>query len=175
MVANGIMTDESKLLLRPHPSDKSGYYSRALQLLESMEAAPSCNRIVANNLLSSCKGIEGSPTHQEAALDDTKSVYAAQLAMCEIASTGVAIPSECKLLTPPSDKEGLKQLSGPNAAKFGGAMKIYSRHLRQCLKALESRPQWWTSYSNSRQNTVLLCQAVRIDIERGTVISSLYG
>lgn len=36
----------------------------------------------------------------------------------------------------------------------------------QCLRALESRPQWWTSYSNSRQNAMVICQAARIETER---------
>lgn len=38
--------------------------------------------------------------------------------------------------------------------------------LEQCLKSLESRPQWWTSYSNNRQNAMIICQASRIEAEK---------
>ncbi|KAI9925205.1 hypothetical protein MW887_006125 [Aspergillus wentii] len=38
--------------------------------------------------------------------------------------------------------------------------------LGSCLKSLESRPQWWTSYSNSRQNAVVICQAARVENEK---------
>lgn len=38
--------------------------------------------------------------------------------------------------------------------------------LEACLKSLESRPQWWTSYSNSRQNAMVICQATRVEMEK---------
>jgi len=36
----------------------------------------------------------------------------------------------------------------------------------QCLKSLQSTPQYWTSFSNARQNAVVMCQASRDVIER---------
>jgi hypothetical protein len=36
----------------------------------------------------------------------------------------------------------------------------------QCLKTLQSSPQYWTSFSNARQNAVVMCQASRDAIER---------
>lgn len=42
--------------------------------------------------------------------------------------------------------------------------------LEQCLKTLESRPQWWTSYSNSRQNALIICQASRMEKEKEELI-----
>lgn len=40
------------------------------------------------------------------------------------------------------------------------------KDLEQCLRSLESRPQWWTSYSNNRQNAMIICQASRIEAEK---------
>ncbi|KAI7969967.1 hypothetical protein EIK77_000363 [Talaromyces pinophilus] len=40
-----------------------------------------------------------------------------------------------------------------------------------CLRGLESRPQWWTSYSNSRQNAIVICQAARIEIEKEEMLN----
>lgn len=42
--------------------------------------------------------------------------------------------------------------------------------LEQCLKSLESRPQWWTSYSNNRQNAMIICQASRIEAEKEEIL-----
>lgn len=42
--------------------------------------------------------------------------------------------------------------------------------LEQCLRTLESRPQWWTSYSNSRQNALVICHASRIETEKEELI-----
>ena len=43
--------------------------------------------------------------------------------------------------------------------------------MEQCLKALESRPQWWTSYSNNRQNAMVICQAARIETEKEELLN----
>lgn len=108
----------------------------------------------------------------EEALEDIKSIYAARLALCEISSTGLVIPSDCKVLMPLDDlveEGGIECILGSGRAKSSAYGNIGNRQLSQCLRSLESRPQWWTSYSNSRQNAVIMCQAARVDIERGKV------
>jgi len=35
---------------------------------------------------------------------------------------------------------------------------------------LESRPQWWISYSNARQNAVLMCHAARHEVEKDEML-----
>lgn len=157
-------------LVRPLPNDQSGVYSRALQLLGSMQSSPSCNRVAAATLLNSCQSIEESTHDVEASLEDIRSIYAAQLAMCEISGAGLTIPHECRLLKTVNEPLGLRGSKGAPSegnVKFGIYGSIGKRELSQCLQSLESRPQWWTSYSNSRQNAVVMCQAARVDIERG--------
>lgn len=149
---------------------KPGVYSQALSLLNSMNNAPSCNRLAASTLLESCQSIEGSTTGAESALDDVRSLYAARLAMCELVSAGSTIPSQCKPLQPlsaGSKQRGRKSAEANGNGRPPGVTGIESRQLSQCLQSLESRPQWWTSYSNSRQNAMVMCQAVRADIEKG--------
>lgn len=49
---------------------------------------------------------------------------------------------------------------------------MFPRELvEQCLKALESRPQSWTSYSNSRQNAMVVCQAAQIETEKEELLN----
>ena len=142
------------------PDDQQGIYTHALQLLSEMQAAPSCNRLAASTLLDSCHSIDGSKHDAEASFENTRSIYAAQLAMCEIMSAESAIPQACEALTPALYSKRHKATSIKSIDKV---------QLSQCLQSLESRPQWWTSYSNSRQNAVVMCQAARLDIEKGTL------
>ena len=134
----------------------SEVFSQALELLTSLQAAPSCNRLATSALLTDCQSVESNSPQVETTLDDIKSIYSAQLALCELQSAGAQIPSTCKFNF---------------LLDTGNAPKRFDHHyhnkLKQCLSSLESRPQWWTSYSNSKQNALVLCQAARVEIEKG--------
>lgn len=152
-------------LMRPLPADQSGVFSNALNLLKSMRASPSCNWPATQILVKSCQAIEGSAHDHEESLDDIKSIYAAQLAMCEISSAGPNVP-ECKYLKLTNDHSTEGKVS-PR-----GLNKSEKHQLSQCLKSLESRPQWWTSYSNNKQSAVVMCHAARVDTEKGNLLCS---
>ena len=155
--------------VRVSAMDKSGVYFQALNLLDSMKSAPSCNRVAASVLLDSCQSIDGSTTSAESSLEDVRSIYAAKLAMCEIVSAGSVVPSECKPVqaVDANSKTRAQNAEANGKTKPRAANHLEPRHLRQCLQSLESRPQWWTSYSNNRQNAMVMCQAVRTDVEKG--------
>lgn len=160
-------------LIGLHLGDHSEVYTQAVQLLTSMQSSPSCHRLAASTLLTSCQAIEGSNTNAEGLLDDLKSVYAAQLAVCELTGAGLPVPQHCGSLMWSetfTGKQGLRGFLNSRSGKLdgkAGTHEVDQRQLNQCLKSLESRPQWWTSYSNSRQNAVVMCQAARIDIDKG--------
>ncbi|SLM36949.1 Nuclear fusion protein, KAR5 [Lasallia pustulata] len=164
-------------LIDSHLGDQSEVYAQAVQLLTSMQSSPSCNRLAASTLLTSCQSIEGSNINTEGLLDDLKSVYAAQLAVCELTGAGSSIPQHCGSLMwsePSTGRQGLRGFLGPRIEKLhgiAGSREIDQKQLNQCLKSLESRPQWWTSYSNSRQNAVVMCQAARIEIEKDDLLN----
>lgn len=145
-------------LIRPEFPGDDGVYKHALEILSSLEATPSCGRVATAGLLNSCQEIDGTKKDAELRVQNLKSVYAAQLAICEISETGLPIPQACH-------KIAIRHASttGPIRTSNTG-----SRQIGECLQALEAKPQWWTSYSNSRQNAVTLCQAARSDIDRGT-------
>ena len=143
-------------LVRPMPQDPSGTFSHALELLASIQTSPSCHRIAASMLLDSCHSIEGSESDAEASVEDYRSIYAAQLAMCEIGSANSVKPQSCDHLVVKSKSKAVGN--------------VRKDKLSQCLHSLESRPQWWTSYSNNKQNAGVMCQAARIDIEKGSRI-----
>ena len=139
--------------------DKSEMYLKAVELLESLQSAPSCTRIATSNLLNSCQSVEVPSTDSEITIDDIKSMYAAQLAVCELRAAKAQIPDLCNFVSSASEngKEEVNDRSG-------------KRQLSLCIQSLEGRPQWWTSYSNNIQNAVLICRATRVDIEKGAFL-----
>ena len=151
---------EVMTLVRPMPEDPSGTFSHALELLASIQASPSCNRLATSELLDSCQSIDGSQPDAETSIEDYRSVYAAQLAMCEIGSASPIKPTACDHL--------IKDMKDHRNRK--GHRTVRKDRLNQCLHALESRAQWWTSYSNNRQNAAVMCQAARLDIEKGKLL-----
>jgi hypothetical protein len=147
-------------------------FAEAVQLLEFIKYSPSCNRIAATRLVTSCQSIGGKAENIESdthvALDHLRSVYAARLAICELNGAGTATPQSCLPVTVSSQhKKGFFGFSNKyQQPRVHATDSIPTELLEPCLRSLESRPQWWTSYSNSRQNAMVICQASRIENEK---------
>lgn len=131
-----------------------------------MKTSPSCNRLAASTLINSCQSIDGSTSEAEESQEDLKSIYAAQLAICEITDAGSKPPGTCHPFLPDEHFQLSRKLTeGLN--QHGRLNRPLQRELSLCLQSLEMRPQHWTSYSNNRQNAVVMCQAARMHIEKG--------
>lgn len=146
-------------------------FTEAIHLLESMRSSSSCNRIAATRLVTSCQSIGGKSDHIESdtnvALDHLRSLYAARLAICELNGAGTTTPGPCVPLTVlPQRKKGFLGFSNKYKPQINTEESVPTDILEPCLRSLESRPQWWTSYSNSRQNAMVICQASRIENEK---------
>ncbi|KAJ4330849.1 hypothetical protein N0V87_009659 [Didymella glomerata] len=150
--------------------------SQAVDFVSSMQTAPACTRMAASHLMNECKLLEHAPdfakSRPEAYLDNVKTEYAAKLAVCELLSAqppnSAVPPLHCDVLVPSSracNKGGWWSQAPTNIDK-----QCYPEHKEyqygQCLKTLQSSPQYWTSFSNARQNAVVMCQASRDAIER---------
>ncbi|PGH35603.1 hypothetical protein GX50_01584 [[Emmonsia] crescens] len=155
-------SDEADLpsLLHAQSTQHGEVFYNAIKLLDSMRSSPSCNRLAATNLILSCQSIGGDDGNQKDnlsdSLDNVKSLFAARLAVCELIGAGAATPEQCSPIF----------TSHPKYLHLSEDDQIQPSQLEPCLKSLESRPQWWTSYSNSKQNAVVMCQAARTEIER---------
>lgn len=134
--------------------------SNAAKILNSMRSSPSCHQLAASRLIVSCQSVtgQGSSIRDFTILDKVKSLYSARLGICELREAGAAVPSECSPLFTP-------QVRDPRSTRCDLG-DVCSYQLDSCLKVLESKPQWWTSYSNNRQNAAVLCQASRTEIEK---------
>ena len=166
-------------LIRVHSKHDPDVFDKAIGYISSLRSGPSCARFATATLLRSCQDVEGAVQSTrddtesfEVTLDQLKSTYAARLAVCELIEAGASVPSECSSLTPagrPRQERNLARIlvRKTTMKSQDGMPNPDGATLKQCLTSLESRPQWWTSYSNNRQNAVVMCQAVRGQIERG--------
>jgi hypothetical protein len=158
-------------LIRSRTVQHDSVFANAIQLLESMKSLPSCSRIAAMKLLTSCQSLSSSETSGGAEiahiLDRVKSIYAARLALCELSGAGAAIPLSCSSIRIASDR-----IRNESAIDLMDIADDFAAPIVEgCLRGLESRPQWWTSYSNSRQNAIVICQAARIEIEKEEILN----
>ncbi|GLA72447.1 hypothetical protein AtubIFM55763_002986 [Aspergillus tubingensis] len=131
--------------------------------------------MAVSKLVTSCQSIGGRSEkpdpHTFTTLEHIRSIYAARLAICELNEAGAAVPTSCHPITMRlPQKKGLFGLSTGYKTHFNAAETVTKGQLESCLRSLESRPQWWTSYSNSRQNAVVICQAARFENEREEII-----
>ncbi|KAL2822838.1 hypothetical protein BDW59DRAFT_163648 [Aspergillus cavernicola] len=151
-------------------------FTEANELLESIKSSPSCNQIAASKLAASCQSIGRKPDipidpDTPQALEHVRSLYAARLAICELSGAGTSIPSPCHPVNAsPYRRKGIFGFGANHNPATSDNEPVPKEVLEACLKSLESRPQWWTSYSNSRQNAVVLCQAWRTEIEKEEIL-----
>ncbi|PLB39627.1 putative nuclear membrane fusion protein Kar5 [Aspergillus candidus] len=158
--------------LEGKPQQHDAIYTGAIQILESMKTSPSCNRMAASELVMSCQSLgdksgDTPDSGTYVTLERVRSFYAARLAICELNGAGASVPRLCIPVTV-SGPPGKRMFSIPSRSKppLSPVDKESAALLEGCLKTLESRPQWWTSYSNNRQNAVVICQAARIEGEK---------
>lgn len=170
-------------MVQQQPQHHPEVYSHALQLIRAMDSAPSCNRLATATLIESCQSLEPADAESRKnlnlGLDLVKSTFAARLAVCELMGAHAAIPRPCHSMIPqraPGPDSGLhcflpgrrcSQGSKKDIAKHPQYKEVSQQETTECLTTLESRPQWWTSYSNARQNAISICHAARAEIEKG--------
>ncbi|KAH9864349.1 hypothetical protein J1614_010283 [Plenodomus biglobosus] len=175
--ADAVPTVNVDALFQHTTSRNHRVITQAVDFVVSMQTAPTCTRMAASHLMNECKLLENAPdfakSRPEAYLDNVKTEYAAKLAVCELLSVQPINPTpplHCDILVPTS-KACSKGGSWWHAkAEVSSDKQCYPEfkdfQYTQCLKSLQSTPQFWTSFSNARQNAVIMCQASRDAIER---------
>ncbi|ORX95138.1 hypothetical protein BCR34DRAFT_594230 [Clohesyomyces aquaticus] len=166
-------------MLQHAPVQQPEILSQALGLIHSMQSSPTCHRLAGLTLVNDCQSLKEAPSNisrnYEAILEEVKSAYAARLAICELKGARAAIPRECEVLVPSSRaciKHRFSSFFSRSAESDELCYPDVSRaQFDRCLRALESKAQWWTSYSNARQNAVVMCYASRGGIERDQKLS----
>jgi hypothetical protein len=136
--------------------------SKGIEVLNQLESSPSCSRQALHGLISECEFLHRS-SNTETALEEIKEQYAARLAICEVSAAGVVPPAECQVFI--SFEE--RSCSSPPCFE-----RLHQSQVKSCLGALHKENQLWTSFSNSLQNVVHVCQASRAWVEKGKSLAS---
>lgn len=157
-------------MLRSTSIQQQKNLQHALEIIARFDSASTCNRLAALNLINDCKSLEHT---SENGADQIKSEYAAKLALCELVEATAEVPKECKVLLPSKHacvkkdfRSWFVQKVAPNDEPC--YVDVSRVQLQRCLRNLHDyHPTAWTSYSNSRQNVVTMCEASRFEIEKG--------
>ena len=175
------------LMLRPLTQESIPGFSHVIKLVEELQQKPSCHRLATSTLIDNCQTLTPAHPDPNNALESVHSIHAARLAVCELKSAFVEVPEECELLMPrqrpPSSKTNIKcyfpgsrcSFKPPNSEidespfEYGDTTQM---QIHKCLRVLESRPQWWTSYSNAFQNAIPICRAARAEIDREELLTT---
>ncbi|KAI5204461.1 hypothetical protein E4T39_03647 [Aureobasidium subglaciale] len=148
-----------------------------INTMNRVEKLPSCQKLASQSLLNTCSEIDHATslaTDQgiDVMLERSKSIYATRLAICELLDAKANIPASCSPFRPVEQASKINGFRGfiingrftkpsvPRNLDDGG-------DLDQCSLSLSSNPVWWTSYSNARQNAVLLCHSMRAELDKG--------
>jgi hypothetical protein len=171
------LTDLSAIEL---PSNKVRITEGMHTIIETMhkvEKLPSCQKLASQALLNTCSEIDHATslkTNQgiDVMLERSKSIYATRLAICELMDANANIPPSCSPFRPvehASKFNGFRGfiVNGRFTKPAASSSFDDSRDLDQCSASLSSNPVWWTSYSNARQNAVLLCHSMRAELDKG--------
>ena len=141
-------------LLTVRDVDEDPLLEKAMYVIDSVSTRSTCHQAAAAQLLVTCKAVGKDISAEEGKhelLERAKSVYGVRLSVCETGEGRAAVPAMCKpILVIP------RQLN----VEFE---VVNSKSLPPCLEALMAEHYYWTSYSNSRQDANVLCQAITLE------------
>lgn len=149
-------------------------------IIRSVEDLPVCSKVATAALITSCAGMNTDPeTTVDNYIEQANTVYAARLAVCELVDASVTIPSECNDFVPTRKTTGKRSVyswlrpDGPSEpiTHYQDYEEVTEKSLQSCTKALGAKPQFWTSYSNSRQNAVVMCHAMAASVQKGKYLN----
>ncbi|KAG9727093.1 hypothetical protein KCU77_g14599, partial [Aureobasidium melanogenum] len=154
-----------------------------IDTMRKVEKLPSCQKLASQALLNTCSEIDHATSLDtnkgiDVMLERSKSIYATRLAICELMDANANIPSSCSPFRP---VEQASKFNGFRGFIINGRFARHTaprdfddnRDLDQCSASLSSNPVWWTSYSNSRQNAVLLCHSMRAELDKDDLIEKV--
>ncbi|GAB7338113.1 hypothetical protein MBLNU457_4472t1 [Dothideomycetes sp. NU457] len=170
-IANKIKPDYlSSTELTLHPAVKNTF-----EIANSFNSAPSCESIASAALAFSCGSLD---TSNGNLIEHVKTVYAARLAVCELLNANIEIPRQCFAFVPHPDSYKKVEMKGfLKGGRLANANLLYPKydseteaHTDACITALHETPQYWTSYSNNKQTTLSICQAMHAGEQTDNIV-----
>ncbi|KAK6003362.1 hypothetical protein QM012_001207 [Aureobasidium pullulans] len=154
-----------------------------IDTMHKVEKLPSCQKLASQTLLNTCSEIDHATSLDnnkgiDVMLERSKSIYATRLAICELMDANANIPPSCSTFRPVehgSKFNGFRGFIVNGRFTRPTAPRVFedNQDLDQCSASLSSNPVWWTSYSNARQNAVLLCHSMRAELEKDDMVEKM--
>ena len=138
----------------PFADDSTDLFAAARQRLSQIQTSSTCKQLATVKLLGTCENLRLSTHHSD--LEVVHNLYAAHLALCELEGANTKLPASCRLGLPSGVDNVVEVLDDEGRAQ-----------LSRCLAALHEKAQWWTSYSNNRQDAYIWCKAMRPGFDQG--------
>ena len=157
-ISNADRKSDQFELQNAHASRDEGFFEEAKKRLAVMQTSSTCKRIATIKILTTCENLRIDSDDIDEDLETVQNLYAAHLAICELEGASTKLTQHCRLPLP-SNAEDIPQV-----------LESQRRDdLRVCIAALQSKPQWWTSYSNNRRDAYFLCKAMRPGFDNGNL------
>jgi hypothetical protein len=149
----------------------SDVMARALKEIQDLTDKPFCNRLAASVLLDNCRVLDQTSdnvqkTKESERREDFLKIFAASLTMCDLEALERHVPHQCA----PFGQSALLEMRHQGGEQ---AMHIDYPAMRSCLKTIGEESSTSLLWKHNHQSADILCQASRIDIEKGK--SSITG
>lgn len=147
---------------------KSELYELALMDLKKLGRESTCHQIATKLYMASCQLFQELELHGEGSIATREGVrlqdyidsFAISRAICDLETAHAVIPHVCEPFREPV------LVSVMNSKSVQG-FEISHEQIGQCMKGLHSDQKSWTSYNSNKESAALLCQASRLDIDKG--------
>lgn len=161
-----------------HNDEIAAKIKNVVDVVSMVHQMPPCNKIATSMLMNSCS----SPLETTSnVFDSLGTLYGTRLAVCELYNAGADIPTACVTFVPALELVRKVTINGLPGAVNDPRMSYNSYDAqttaasKRCTHALFQTPQSWTSFSNSKQNSMAICQAMRVEIDKGLPFYPMYN
>lgn len=131
------------------------HFAAAKQYLTLAQSFSTCKKNAATKLLTSCERLQNSDA-DEVEIELLQDFYAAHLAICELEMAYPKLPAQCGMQLPAYAEDALEFLRTE-----GG------HQMKKCINVLKSQNNYWTSYSNNRRDSYMVCKAMSTGFDDG--------
>lgn len=152
---------------RPHNSE---IYTKAIIELTRLESEQTCHRLAAQMLMNNCRDVK-EMGDEDSQLRITQShhveSFANGLTLCDLSRGKFVVSDTCALFSP----------SALLRAYQGGRGKLDASHQQTtaCIEALAKDHSQWLTWRQNRDNALIFCRAVRLDIDKGILKIRMKG
>jgi hypothetical protein len=152
---------DPKALLESRPRN-SEIYTKAMIELKRLESEQTCHRLAAQLLMNNCRDVtEMSDKDSELSNAQNHHVesFANGLTLCDLSRGKFAVSDAC---APFTASALLRVYQGGK-----GKLDVTTQQTASCIEALAKDHSQWLTWLKHRDNALMFCRAIRLDIDKG--------